>query len=412
MKISQFKFLILTSFISTALLIEENKLFDLSQETKYTEEAGYGYDFNTKPPSQLNNKPSYFSIKVDDGNYKVTFEIGSEEYEGETTIRAESRRLLIHNLVTKKGEFKKFTFVVHKRSPLISDGIQVRLKERELNYLNWDEKITFEFNGNAPSIKSLQLEKDTKAISLFLCGDSTVVDQEGEPWASWGQMIPRWFNENICIANYAESGETSTSFMAEKRLDKALSMIKKGDYLFVEFGHNDEKDKGDNAGAFLNYATNLRTYISKAKMKGANPIIVSPTARRWFDGKKVTNTHGDYPKAAKEVAESENVPFIDLTQMTTDMLEAYGPSDSTKFFVHYPAGAYSDDALKDDTHFNPFGAFEVAKCIIMGLKNIKSPIVDNLRDDWKDFNPEKPDDWQEFVWVDAPSIDSLKPDGN
>ena len=116
--------------------------------------------------------------------------------------------------------------------------------------------------------------------------------------------------------------------------------------------------------------------------------------------------------SSKEVAENENVPFIDLTQMTTDMLEAYGPSDSTKFYVHYPAGAYSDDALKDDTHFNPFGAFEVAKCIIMGLKNIKSPIVDNLRDDWKDFNPEKPDDWQEFVWVDAPSIDSLKPDGN
>ena len=412
MKLSLFKLLIATAILEAVLLVEEAKLYDLSQGSQYSEASGYGYDFNTKPQSKTNNKPAYFSIKVDDGNYKVTFEIGSDEYEGDTTIRAESRRLLVHNLSTKKGEFKTFTFTVHKRSPKISDGTKVRLKDRELNYLNWDEKITFEFNGKSPAIKSLKLEKDTKAITLFLCGDSTVVDQEGEPWASWGQMIPRWFNEEICIANYAESGETTTSFMGEKRLDKVLSMIKKGDYLFVEFGHNDEKDKGDNAGAFKNYAENIQTYIAKAKMKGANPIILSPTARRRFNGGEVTDTHGDYPKAAKEVAEKEGVPFIDITQMTTDLLKAFGSNDSTKMYVHYPAGTYSDTALKDDTHFNPFGAFEIAKCVIMGLKTVKSPIISNLRDDWKDFDPKQPDNWQDFIWVPSPSIDSLKPDGN
>ena len=83
-------------------------------------------------------------------------------------------------------------------------------------------------------------------------------------------------------------------------------MIKPGDYVFVEFGHNDEKDKGDNAGAFLNYATNLRTYISRAKAKQANVVILSPTARRQFDGGKIVNTHGDYPEAARQVAESDN----------------------------------------------------------------------------------------------------------
>ena len=412
MKFSLFHFLILTSILATVFLAEEPKLFDLSQETIYTDKIGYGYDFKTTPQTKTNNKPAYFSIKVEDGNYKVTFIIGSDEYEGDTTIRAESRRLLVHNLKTKKGEFKTFTFVVHKRSPKISDGTKVRLKERELNYLNWDEKITFEFNGNRPTIQSLKLEKDSKATTLFLCGDSTVVDQEGEPWASWGQMIPRWFNEKICIANYAESGETTTSFMGEKRLDKVLSMIKKGDYLFVEFGHNDEKDKGGKAGAFLNYAENIRTYISKAKMKGANPIIVSPTARRSFNNGKVTNTHGDYPKAAKKAAESAGVPFIDLTQMTTDMLQAFGDNNSKNLYVHYPAGTYSNNALKDDTHFNPFGAFEISKCVIMGLKNIKSPIISNLRNDWKDFDPKQPDNLKDFIWVPAPSVDSIKPDGN
>ena len=413
MKNPSFKLFLFISILGISLLAEEQyKLFDLSEEIKYSDETGYGYDFNTNPQSIENNKPAYFSIKAEDGNYKVTFEIGSEEYESDTTIRCESRRLLIHNLILKKGESKKFTFVVHKRSPKISDGTQIRLKDRELNYLNWDEKLTFEFNGNAPAVKSLKVEKDTNAITLFLCGDSTVVDQEGEPWSSWGQMIPRWFDENICIANYAESGETSTSFMAEKRLDKVLSMIKPGDYVFVEFGHNDEKDKGDNAGAFLNYAENLRAYVAKAKLKGANTIILSPTARRWFEGNKITNTHGDYPSAAKQVAEKEGVPFIDITQMTTYMFEAYGDSDSKKMFVHYPAGTYSDTALKDDTHFNPFGAYEVAKCVIMGLKQIESPIVSHLLNDWEDFDPKNPDDWQDFVWVPAPSIDSLKPDGN
>ena len=96
--------------------------------------------------------------------------------------------------------------------------------------------------------------------------------------------------------------------------------------------------------------------------------------------------------------------------MTTDMLEIFGDSDSKKLYVHYPAGTYSDTALKDDTHFNPFGAYEISKCVVMGLKQIKSPIISNLLDDWVDFDPKKPDDWQDFVWVHAPNIDSLKPD--
>ena len=407
-----FKIIIVCLILSVSLSKEQSQFFDLTKDNIYSDKTGYGYDFDTKPQTETNKKPAYFSIKVNDGNYKVTLEIGSDKYDADTTIRAESRRLLIHNLSTKKGEFKKFTFVIHKRSPYISDGTQVKIKDREKNYLNWDEKLTFEFNGNNPAVKSLNIEPDTNAVTLFLCGDSTVVDQEGEPWASWGQMIPKWFDEDICIANYAESGLTSTSFMAQKRLDKVLDMIKPGDYIFVEFGHNDEKDSGSNAGAFLNYAENLRIYVTKARMKKANVIILSPTARRWFNGEKVTNTHGDYPEAARQVAEKEGVQFIDLTQMTTEMLEAYGSNNSRKFYVHYPAGAYSEAALKDDTHFNPFGAFEVAKCVVMGLKHINSPIISNLREDWKDFDPKNPDNWEDFIWYPAPSIDSLKPDGN
>ena len=412
MKLSLIFIIVFSSMISNMLLIEQSDFFDLSKDVTYSSETGYGYDFKTKPQNINNKKPSFYSIDVEDGNYKVTFEIGSDEYDADTTIRTESRRLLVHNLATKKGEFKKLTYTVHKKNPNISDGTKVGLKEREKGILNWDDKLTFEFNGNAPAVKSLTIERDNKAVTLFLCGDSTVVDQDGEPWASWGQMIPTWFDENVCIANYAESGLTTTSFLNQRRLNKILDMIKPGDYVFVEFGHNDEKDKGDNAGAFLNYATNLRTYISRVKAKKANVVILSPTARRQFDGGKIVNTHGDYPEAARQVAESEGVYFIDLTALTTELNEAYGSSLSTKFYVHYPAGAYGEAALKDNTHFNPFGAYEISKLVVMGLKSLDIPFISNLREEWKDFNPRNPDNWEEFRWVESPNIDTIKPDGS
>ena len=412
MKLSLIFIIAFSSMLSNMLLIEQSDFFDLSKDVTYSSETGYGYDFKTKPQNINNKKPSFYSIDVEDGNYKVTFEIGSDEYDADTTIRTESRRLLVHNLATKKGEFKKLTYTVHKKNPNISDGTKVGLKEREKGILNWDDKLTFEFNGNAPAVKSLTIERDNKAVTLFLCGDSTVVDQDGEPWASWGQMIPTWFDENVCIANYAESGLTTTSFLNQRRLNKILDMIKPGDYVFVEFGHNDEKDKGDNAGAFLNYATNLRTYISRVKAKKANVVILSPTARRQFDGGKIVNTHGDYPEAARQVAESEGVYFIDLTALTTELNEAYGSSLSTKFYVHYPAGAYGEAALKDNTHFNPFGAYEISKLVVMGLKSLDIPFISNLREEWKDFNPRNPDNWEEFRWVESPNIDTIKPDGS
>ena len=412
MKLSLIFIIVFSSMLSNMLLIEQSDFFDLSKDVTYSSETGYGYDFKTKPQNINNKKPSFYSIDVEDGNYKVTFEIGSDEYDADTTIRTESRRLLVHNLATKKGEFKKLTYTVHKKNPNISDGTKVGLKEREKGILNWDDKLTFEFNGNAPAVKSLTIERDNKAVTLFLCGDSTVVDQDGEPWASWGQMIPTWFDENVCIANYAESGLTTTTFLNQRRLNKILDMIKPGDYVFVEFGHNDEKDKGSNAGAFLNYATNLRTYISRVKAKKANVVILSPTARRQFDGGKIVNTHGDYPEAARQVAESEGVYFIDLTALTTELNEAYGSSLSTKFYVHYPAGAYGEAALKDNTHFNPFGAYEISKLVVMGLKSLDIPFISNLREEWKDFNPRNPDNWEEFRWVESPNIDTIKPDGS
>lgn len=266
-------------------------------------------------------------------------------------------------------------------------------------------------------MKEVKIERDTTATTIFLCGNSTVVDQPYEPWASWGQMIPRWFGPEVAISNNAESGLTAGSFLGSYRLDKILTMMKKGDYVICEFGHNDQKEKMAGAGAWYNFSYNLKVFIDKVRAKGGNIIFVTPTQRRRFDDathSKILETHGDYPDAMRAVAKREGVPVIELHDMTRTFFETLGYENSKKALVHYPANTFpgQDKPLADNTHFNPYGAYEIAKMVVMGMKQLHLPIVKYLRSDWKDFNPAQPDDYNKFVWYNSVQQDVTKPDGN
>jgi len=385
----------------------------IDPSNRYTAEKGYGYDLQSS--SMGENKPFYFSVQVPDGNYKVTVIIGSKNKAGVTTVRGESRRLFIENLPTKRGQIIKETFIINKRNTQISENEYVKIKPREKKKLNWDDKLTLEFNGDAPLLETLTLEKVNNIPTIFLCGNSTVVDQDNEPWASWGQMIPRFFDKNICFANYAESGESANTFISAGRLKKALTQMKAGDYIFMEFGHNDQKQKGPGKGPYLSFLTSLRTFVSEAKARGAHPVLVTPTQRRSFneDG-KIMDTHGEYPNAMKQLAREENIPLIDLNAITRTLYETWGIELSTKAFVHYPANTYpgQTQALADNTHFNPYGAYEISKCIIEGMKANKLDIVKYLKKDYKPFNPQKPDAIDSFHWNQSPFTEVEKPDGN
>lgn len=381
----------------------------------FTEANGYGYDILPAPKTKKDTSPFYFSVKVDDGNYKVTVVLGSKSRSAHTTVRAESRRLFVENAITAKGKYQTYQFVVNKRSPVINEKESVKIKPREKKKLNWDDKLTLEFNGDAPAVKFIRIERDSTCPTVYLCGNSTVVDQDDEPWASWGQMIPRWFDEHVAFANYAESGETANSFLAAGRLKKALSMMKPGDYILMEFGHNDQKEKGPGRGAYYNFSTNLKIFVDEARAHGATPVFVTPTQRRSFDKDgKIRETHGDYPAAMIAVAKREKVEWIDLHQMTREFFETLGVENSRKALVQYPANTFPGQtkALEDNTHFNPYGAYEVAKCIVMGMKQIHLPIAQFLRKDFKDFNPYHPDDFNTFKWNPTPFSDTVKPDGN
>lgn len=380
----------------------------------YSDSKGYGYDFIEAPQSV--GKPFFFSVAVPDGNYKVTVVLGSSKTKGMTTVRAESRRLFLENVPTKKGEFKTYSFIVNKRNTKIGDNDRVKIKKREESKLNWDDKLTIEINGDVPTCASIRIEPaDAKVPTVWLCGNSTVVDQDNEPWASWGQMIPRWFDDRVCFANYAESGETASTFIAANRLKKILSLMKSGDYIFIEFGHNDQKQKFAGAGAYYNFATCLKTFVDEARKRGAVPVFVTPTQRRSFDSNgKIQETHADYPDAMRWVAKREGVQLIELHDMTRTFYEAMGVEPSKQAFVHYPAGTYPGQttAFADNTHFNPYGAYEISKMVVEGMKQLNLPLIEYLRDDYKTFNPATPDSRDEFHWNDSPFTEIAKPDGN
>lgn len=390
--------------------------FDMTRpQPRYTDSTGFGYDV-TASPVKSGTAPFFFSVKVPDGNYRVSVTLGSKSRAALTTVRVENRRLMVEPTATHRRELRTVTFVANKRSTRIDDRHQVRIKERERDYLHWDNRLTFEFNGPAPAVSRIVVDRDTTATTLFLCGNSTVVDQSREPWASWGQMFPRWWDEGVAVCNLAESGLTAGSFLAQGRLDYILAHLRKGDYVFCEFGHNDQKEHSAGAGAWYNFSYNLKVFVDRVRQKGGTIVFCTPTQRRFFDitHKHIVETHGDYPDAMRAVARREGVPLIELHEMTRTFFEALGYEGSTQALVHYHANTFPGQTqpLADDTHFNPYGAYEVAKMVVMGIKHLGLPISQHLRNDWADYSPAKPDDPATFVWYPAPIYETAKPDGN
>jgi len=360
-------------------------------------------------------KPFYFAVDLPEGHYQVTLTWSGTPEGSSTTVKAESRRLMLENVKAVKGETVQKIVVVDVRTPKINATEQIRLKERELKYLNWDDKLTLEFNGESPCISAIEIKKADDLPTIFLAGNSTVVDQENEPWASWGQMITRFLKPEIVVANFAESGESLRSFKREKRLQKVLSFMKSGDYLFVEFAHNDQKPGSNHVDAFTTYKDELKYFIAEARKKGGKPILVTSMHRRRFDDNgQIINTLENYPEAMRQTAVEENVPVIDLNAMSKLFYEAMGPENSKKAFVHYPANTYpgQEKALADDTHFNPYGAYELAKCIVEGIRKNNLDLAKYLIDGLPAFDPAHPDPVNEFHWYESPSVNLIKPDGN
>ena len=188
---------------------------------------------------------------------------------------------MLENVATKRGQIVERSFIVmcadaslKKPETNAPGGTAVRLKERELGSFTWDDKLTLHFIGRDRAVASVSIAPVEVPV-LYLTGDSTVTDQSRSPAASWGQMLPRFMSDSVAIANHAESGETLKSFLTSLRLDKVLASLRPGDWLLIQFGHNDQKRQWPQtfADAATTYRAYLRAYIAEARLRGATPIL-------------------------------------------------------------------------------------------------------------------------------------------
>lgn len=212
-------------------------------------------------------------------------------------------------------------------------------------------------------------------ITVYLAGDSTVSDYSSSlaPRAGWGQVLNRFFDDKIVVKNEASSGRSSKSFIDEGRLKSILDQIEKGDYLFIQFGHNDEKkeDPTRYTEPYSTYKSYLKQYIDGARAKQAIPVLVTPVERRRFSEKgRARDTHGEYPAAMKELGMEENVPVIDLTAKSKALFQELGPERTKDVFFwldaeenkNYPNGVH------DNTHFQEAGAEKTASLVLEGIE--------------------------------------------
>ncbi len=340
--------------------------------------GGYGYE------PQRRGKEFSFSAAVPEGNYRVTVRVA-----GRVTVKAESRRLMLRDIATKPGRYETRSFIVNVRTAQLAPppanapgGTQVRLKDREIGSRTWDDKLTLEFLGD-PDVASIDIAP-VDVPTVYLAGDSTVTDQQAEPAASWGQMLPALFGPGVAIANHAESGETLKSFVTELRLDKILSQIRAGDWLVIQFGHNDQKANWPQtyADAAVGYPAWLRTYIAEARRRGAHPVLVTSPERRNYDGGKVRPTLADYAAAVRKVGREDGVPVIDLQAATIALYEALGETQAATLF---------NDGGKDRTHHDNAGAWFLARAVAAGMAGQVPALGTLLKPEARAFDPARPD---------------------
>lgn len=384
----------------------------LTPATMVTDKAA-GWDLNSVPAvangicsarqSDGKSQPFYLSFPVPEGNYRITLMLGGKDA-SLVTVRAEARRLMIEKLPIAAGKTVTRAIDINVRLPEFNkpDGTpaRVRLKPREIGNLDWDPKLTLEFNGDHPAFHSLTIEPLNGAKAepvIYLAGDSTMVDQDVEPWASWGQMLPRFFLPGVVVANHAESGESSASFISEQRFAKIMSLLKPGDWLFVQFAHNDQKL----GPAFPDrYRQIMTDFVNQVRAKGATPVIVTAMNRDMWDSDDahIKDTLAPYPQISRDIAAATSAALIDLNAMSKTMFEAMGHAGADKAFMHFAANTFpgQEAAISDNTHFNSYGAYELARCVVQGIRNDRLPLAKYLAPSVPTFDPATPDPFAGF----------------
>ncbi len=224
------------------------------------------------------------------------------------------------------------------------------------------------------------------SFTIHLMGDSTMAEKNlalGNPERGWGMMFPNFLDGSIDVINYAQNGRSTKSFIDLGLWDQVKANLKAGDYVFIQFGHNDAKedDPARYAAPYGAYQENLRLFVKTALDAGAHPVLLTPVARRWFkDGKLDRNCHTEYPAAMKQVAGEFGIPLLDITTATLNWIEGLGDAASRPYFMHLAPGQYAcaPEGKEDNTHTVASGARKVAEIVCGKIREQLPEIAEHL----------------------------------
>lgn len=375
-------------------------------QSRYSPSAGFGFEPGPAEPALAAavagpragqavlapREPLHFSVDLPEGSYRVTATLGGTAEASDTTLRTELRRLMLQGIKTAPRQVTTQQFTVHVRNPRIAaapgraEGQVQRRAPRETvdEAWTWDGKLTLEVNGHRPVLQALDIEP-VRVPQLFVLGDSTVADQAGEPYASWGQMLPRWFAPTLAVVNFAQSGETYRDALQRRRLDKILSLAQPGDTVLMQYGHNDQKQLRDGSGSVASYQEEIRQHVRALRAQQLQPVIVTSVERRFFDARgQLQHTLTDHVNAAKAVATEMAVPLLDLNAASRTLYLALGTQEAPFAF------ATGTDGRVDPTHHNNRGAWLLAGLVAQGLRSLNLPVAAHLRPDAPVVDAAKP----------------------
>lgn len=374
--------------------------------------AGFGFepldDGDAAAALPLRERPTgcRFDVRLPPGNYRVTVGLRGAGQDATVTIMAELRRLMVQALAVPAGGRASATFVVNVRDARLdgADGVALNQRERTSEAIAWDDRLTLRFVGAEPRVETIAIAA-AAVPTVFIAGDSTVCDQGHDPYASWGQMLPRFFGDGVAIANHAESGCSVASFLAQRRMQKILALMRPGDHLLLQFGHNDMKDARPDALA--TFAANLTRIIAQVRERGGRTTLITPVERYRFDHGRSLDSLGGYPDAMKQVAQATGTALIDLHATSRVLYEALGPEAAVALFK--PGGAGRDF---DHTHHSSFGAYELARCIVQDLRDRGHPLAALLASDATLFDPAHPERPDQVAIPAATAPTSVRPAGD
>ena len=223
-------------------------------------------------------------------------------------------------------------------------------------------------------------------IRILMIGDSTMANKDtskGSPERGWGMVLQHFFTDAVEVDNHAQNGRSTKSFINEGRWDKVLSRIRPGDYVFIQFGHNDEKYKKESVytAPGVTFDDNLRRFVRETRLRGGIPVLFNAIIRRKFVDNRLVDTHGDYLESPRKVAAQMDAYFIDANAITHGLVEAMGPEESKRLFMWLEPGAFKSHpkGAKDDTHLNVFGAHKIAWSLISAVGNKIPRLEQHLR---------------------------------